>query len=114
MSADGKVEYGVYEVFVQKSHADHHVHVGSLMAPSPDLAMQLARENFLRRDSAVNLWIVPREYIYTTPYSSDFFAREMDRKYREVGGYTENGRLWRLFKEKTLTMEEIVSHIEET
>jgi ring-1,2-phenylacetyl-CoA epoxidase subunit PaaB len=104
-------EYGVYEVFVQKTQMDHHVHVGSLLAPSPELALQTARENFLRRDRAVNLWVVPREHVYATPYEGDFFAREMDRKYREVAGYTENGRLWRMFKERALDLEDIVRHV---
>lgn len=104
-------EYGVYEVFVQKTQMDHHVHVGSVLAPSPDMALQTARENFLRRDCAVNMWIVPREHVYATPYEGDFFAREMDRKYREVSGYTENGRLWRKFKERALHLEDIVRHV---
>jgi ring-1,2-phenylacetyl-CoA epoxidase subunit PaaB len=73
--------------------------------------MQWARENFLRRDSAVSLWVVQREHIDQT--STDFLARELDREYREVRGYTENGRLWRMFKEKTLTIEEIVAAVEE-
>ncbi|GGE25920.1 hypothetical protein GCM10011571_30070 [Marinithermofilum abyssi] len=107
--SEPRIDYGIYEVFVQKSHGDFHIHVGSVAAPSPDLALQTARENFLRRDRAVNLWIVPRKHVYATPYDDpDFFARETDRKYREVGGYTENGRLWRMFKEKALHLEDIV------
>lgn len=104
-------EYDIYEVFVQKSQMDTHVHVGSVLAPSPEMALQTARENFLRRDRAVNLWIVPREHVYATPYDGDFFAREMDRQYREVSGYTENGRLWRMFKERALYLEDIVRHV---
>jgi ring-1,2-phenylacetyl-CoA epoxidase subunit PaaB len=37
----------------------------------------------------------------------------MDRKYREVSGYTENGRLWRMFKEKAISLEEIVDYVKE-
>ncbi|MBD1373041.1 phenylacetic acid degradation protein [Hazenella sp. IB182357] len=103
----------VYEVFVQKSHAEQHQHVGSLIAPSPDMAVQMARENFLRRDHAVNLWVVPQSQVTSSTYGGRFFAREMDRGYREVKGYTENGRLWRMFREKVMTLEEIVAFVEE-
>jgi ring-1,2-phenylacetyl-CoA epoxidase subunit PaaB len=106
-------DYDVYEVFIQRTHTDHHVHVGSLIAPTPDVAVQTARENFLRREKAVNIWVVPRNQITATPYESDFLSREMDRKYREVSGYTENGRLWRMFKEKAISLEEIVDYVKE-
>lgn len=107
-----KVEYDVYEVFVQKSSTDHHVHVGSLIAPTPDLAIQNARENFLRRDKAINIWVVPRKAITASnEQGNDFLSREFDRKYREVAGYTENGRLWRMFKERAMQIEEIVEHV---
>ncbi|SEN52261.1 phenylacetic acid degradation protein [Lihuaxuella thermophila] len=107
-----QTEYSIFEVFIQRTQAEHHVHVGSLVAPSPDVAIQTARENFLRREKAVNIWVVPRDQITATPYEPDFFTREMDRKYREVAGYTENGRLWRMFKEKAITLEEIVAYVE--
>ncbi|WP_124726819.1 phenylacetic acid degradation protein [Staphylospora marina] len=110
MAAEKPV-FEAYEVFVQKSHMDHHVHVGSLIAPSPEVALQTARENYLRRDKAVNIWVVPQSQIFAAPYDDDFLSRELDRRYREVAGYTENGRLWRMFKEKEITIEEIVRYV---
>jgi ring-1,2-phenylacetyl-CoA epoxidase subunit PaaB len=107
-----RLEYGVYEVFVQKTQQDHHQHVGSVVAPSPDVALITARENFLRRDPAVNIWVVPREHIYATPYEGDYFARELDRRYREVSGYSENGRLWRMFKERAMDLDEMIRFVE--
>ncbi|MFC4075888.1 phenylacetic acid degradation protein [Salinithrix halophila] len=108
-------EYDVFEVFVQKTQADYHVHVGSVVAPSPDVALQTARENFLRRDQGVNIWVVPRGHVYATPYDDpDWFAREMDRKYREPSGYPENGRLWRMYRERALKLEEIVEDLHGT
>jgi ring-1,2-phenylacetyl-CoA epoxidase subunit PaaB len=105
-------EYEVYEVFVRKAHGDPHQHVGSLLASSPDLALLMARENFLRRDHADSIWVVPRRQVKSAEDAS-FLGREMDRKYREVAGYTENGRLWRMFKGKALTLEEIIAYVEE-
>ncbi|SDX23877.1 ring-1,2-phenylacetyl-CoA epoxidase subunit PaaB [Marininema mesophilum] len=106
-------EYEVFEVFVQKTQADFHTHVGSIVAPSPDVALMNARENFLRRESGVNLWVVPRQCVTATPYDTDvdWFAREMDRKYREAGGYPENGRLWKMYKERVLHLDEIVEDL---
>ncbi|SDC41544.1 ring-1,2-phenylacetyl-CoA epoxidase subunit PaaB [Melghirimyces thermohalophilus] len=105
-------EYEVFEVFVRKKKTDAHVHVGSLNAPSPDIALTTARENFLRRENAVNLWVVPRGEIHETPCDEgDWFARELDRKYREVSGYSENGRLWKTYRERALYLEEIVQDL---
>lgn len=102
----------IYEVFVQKDHLDPMIHVGSLLAPTNELALQLARENFTRRDSILRLWVVSRTQIYSS-VKDDFHSREMDRSYREVSGYTENGRLWRMFKEKAISLEEIVQYVEQ-
>ncbi|WAH35172.1 phenylacetic acid degradation protein [Alicyclobacillus dauci] len=100
--------YPVYEVFVQKSQLDSHVHVGSVLAPNPTLALQVARENFLRRDKAVNIWVVPQTEVHGTSYDEEhFFAREFDRSYREVGGYADNARRWKAFKQKMMTIDEL-------
>lgn len=97
----GQAHYEAYEVFIQKSQAEHHVHVGSVLAPSPEFALQLARENFLRRDKAVNLWVVRQRDVHATSYAdTEFFAREFVRDYREVTGYSDNARRWKAFKEK--------------
>jgi ring-1,2-phenylacetyl-CoA epoxidase subunit PaaB len=104
--------FEVYEVFIQKNHNEFHTHVGSLLATNPELALQLARENYMRREAAIQLWVVPRSQIIQSS-SPDFLVREMDHKYREVAGYTENGRLWRMFKEKAITLEEIVEYVEQ-
>ncbi|MBA4543245.1 MULTISPECIES: hypothetical protein [Thermoactinomyces] len=105
-------QYEEYEVFLRRSHQEPQVHVGSLLAPSPDVALILARENFMRRDPAVSIWVVPSKQVTEATGESGFLSREMDRKYREVAGYTENGRLWRMFKEKAITLEEIVAYVE--
>ncbi|MCS1351728.1 phenylacetic acid degradation protein [Mechercharimyces sp. CAU 1602] len=105
MSQQGQQgEYEIYEVFVQKTHKDMHMHVGSVKAPSAEFALQVARENFLRRDEAISLWVVRQAVIHHAP-GERFFTRSMDRSYREVKGYTENGRLWRTYREHPLPVE---------
>ncbi|TCS96850.1 phenylacetic acid degradation protein [Hazenella coriacea] len=101
----------IFEVFIQRSSTEHHTHVGSLLSPSADLAILLARENFLRRENAISVWVVPRSQVTETS-NPDELSKEMDKSYREVRGYTENGRLWRMFKEKAISLEEIVAYVE--
>jgi len=105
-------DYEPYEVFIQKSHLEQHTHVGSVLAPTSEMALQVARENFLRRDEAVNLWVVRQKDIHATSYEEQtFFGREFDKKYRDVTGYADNARRWKAFKEKVLTLEEIIEDV---
>lgn len=104
-----KVTFTTYEVFVQKDHKSHHEHVGSVLAGSPEDAIILAKENFLRRDPCVNLWVVQREHIHATSYSDpDFFAQETDRSYRLLSGYKSNHDKWRKYRKQMLTLQELV------
>jgi ring-1,2-phenylacetyl-CoA epoxidase subunit PaaB len=104
--------YVSYEVFVQYQQLEHHRHVGSVLAASADVALQLARENFLRRDDAVSIWVAPTSQITMTQHGdADFFAREFDRDYRRVDGYSDNARRWKAFKQKSLEFEDVVQDV---
>ncbi len=48
-----------YEVFKQDNPKKRHEAVGSVHAPDAELALQNARDVFVRRPSAVSLWVVP-------------------------------------------------------
>lgn len=52
-----------YEVFKQDNPRKPHEAVGSVHAPDDELALQNARDVFVRRPSAVSLWVVPAESI---------------------------------------------------
>lgn len=104
-----QVSYATYEVFVQRDHKSQHEHVGSILAGSPEDAIIMARENFLRRDPAVSVWVVRREDIHATAYEDrDFFARETDRSYRVLAGYKSNNDKWRKYRKNMLTLQELV------
>lgn len=105
--AENKPIFNVYEVFIQKDHASPHVWVGSVDAGSQDDALLLARENFLRRDKAVSIWVVKQEHIGKTDYEdTDFFARETDKQYRMLSGYNKtNAEKWRKYKRNLLDLE---------
>ncbi|GMA49386.1 hypothetical protein GCM10025857_07430 [Alicyclobacillus contaminans] len=106
--------YEVYEIFVQHDALQSHHHVGSVWAASPEWAIQMARENFLRRDHAVSLWAVRRADIHATAGEDrDFFAREFDRTYREVSGYADNAQRWKRFKARAMTLDEVIDDVRE-
>ena len=81
-------EWELWEVFQQVRRGEHHQHVGAVHAPDPEMALVLAKENFVRRGQAVNLWVVPASCIFATSYEdSDIFQQGSDKSYREVWGY---------------------------
>ena len=99
--------FRVYEIFVQKDHHSPHTWVGSVDAGSPDDALLLAREAFLRREPAVSLWAVEQTAVHRTDYEDrDLFARETDKRYRTLAGYsTANAERWRKYKRALLDLE---------
>ena len=52
-----------YEVFKQDSERKVHEAVGSVHAPDGEMALLAARNVFVRRPSAVSLWVAPAEGI---------------------------------------------------
>ena len=54
-----------YEVFKQDNPRKPHEAVGSVHAPDDELALQNARDVFVRRPSAISLWVVPASAILT-------------------------------------------------
>ncbi|SIS94469.1 phenylacetic acid degradation protein [Alicyclobacillus vulcanalis] len=107
----GQVTYDVYEIFVQSAHAEPHVHVGSLVAPSAEWALELARENFLRRAKAVSVWAVRRGDVHTKEDDPDWFAREFDRTYRDVSGYSDNAKRWKRFKAQAMNIDDVIADV---
>jgi ring-1,2-phenylacetyl-CoA epoxidase subunit PaaB len=104
---DGALLFTVYQVFIQKDHASPHVWVGSVDAGSPDDALLLARESFLRRDPAVSIWVVRSEDVHKTDYQDrEFFAVETDKSYRMLTGYSkQNAERWRKYRRNLLDLE---------
>lgn len=52
-------------VFQQEGQGQPFVHNGTVHAPDTELAMQNARDVFVRRPEATALWVVPIDAIYT-------------------------------------------------
>jgi ring-1,2-phenylacetyl-CoA epoxidase subunit PaaB len=80
--------FETYEVFEQRKRGTHHVHVGNVHAPSHELAMVFAKEQYTRRGQCVNLWVVRTSDIFVTEYmDSDIFETTATKKYREPDAY---------------------------
>lgn len=106
----GSQHYDVYEVFVQRDPLGYHTHIGSVVAASSEMAQMVARENFLRRDTAISIWVVRQTNIHETSYEdTDFFVnRATDKSYRDVAGYVDNAKKWKAFKERAITIDDLV------
>jgi ring-1,2-phenylacetyl-CoA epoxidase subunit PaaB len=73
-----------YEVFHQSKKGEAHIHVGSVHAPDPQFALQMARDQFARRLKCVSIWVVNTRDIIATNYQDDtFFAQVTDKSYRD-------------------------------
>ncbi len=101
----------VYEVFSQKDALSFATHVGSVRAPSPEMALQLAREAYFRRESAFDIWVIPassithgRDFRHTLPSAPETKA------YRMPQGY-DNGPLWKKFKAHAQTIEDVAKEM---
>jgi ring-1,2-phenylacetyl-CoA epoxidase subunit PaaB len=79
----------LYEVFVRSKRGLNHVHVGSLHAPDPQLALRNARDLYTRRNEGVSIWVVPAASITaSSPDEKDpFFAPAGDKVYRHPTFY---------------------------
>ena len=53
-----------YEVFKQDSPKKPHTSVGTVHAPDAELALLNARDVFVRRPSAVSIWVVPATAVF--------------------------------------------------
>ncbi len=77
-------QWDTYEVFHQKKKGDPHIHVGAVHAPDPQMALQMARDQFARRLQCVSLWVVNSRHITETDYQDErFFAQWIDKSYRD-------------------------------
>lgn len=90
-----------YEVFHQQKSGARHIHVGSLHAPSRELALLLAKEQYGRRGQTHNLWVVNTADIFTMRSDdADVFATTPEKKYRDVAAYMVRNKVEAFKKEQ--------------
>jgi len=78
------------EVFHQAKTGARLIHVGSLHAPSPDLALVFAKEQYGRRATTTDMWVVRTADIFTLRRQDvDMFETAPEKLHREPQGYME-------------------------
>lgn len=83
-------QFQTFEVFVQSKTGGHHAHVGSVHAPTPEIAMSYAKEQYGRRGQTFNIWIVETSHIHVLDQAdADFFETVPEKGYREVAAYAK-------------------------
>ncbi|TVT52557.1 1,2-phenylacetyl-CoA epoxidase subunit B [Amycolatopsis rhizosphaerae] len=89
MSDTQRSGWPLFEVFVRGKRGLNHVHVGSLRAPDPDMALRNARDLYTRRNEGVSIWVVrSADITASSPDEKDpFFAPAADKVYRHPTFY---------------------------
>lgn len=89
-SAARRAEWPLYEVFIRSRRGLNHVHVGSLHAPDPEMALRHARDLYTRRNEGVSIWVVAaKDIVASSPEEKDpFFAPAADKIYRHPTFYS--------------------------
>jgi ring-1,2-phenylacetyl-CoA epoxidase subunit PaaB len=87
--APPQADWPLYEVFLRGKRGLNHVHVGSLHAADPRMALHHARDLYTRRNEGVSIWVVPSAAITaSSPDEKDpFFAPSGDKVYRHPTFY---------------------------
>ena len=63
MSSDVQKEWPLWEVFVRSKAGLDHKHCGSLHAPDANMAIQMARDVYTRRQEGCSVWVVQSDQI---------------------------------------------------
>jgi len=83
-----------YQVFHQKKRGEQHHHVGIVHAPTAEMALLFAKEQYGRRQKCVNMWVVPTTAVLAfDTEDEDIFASATEKMYREAGGFKVMDRI---------------------
>lgn len=83
-------DWPLWEVFLRSKQGLDHKHCGSLHAPDGQLALQMARDVYTRRQEGVSIWVVRADQIIASDPADKaaFFDPMQDKIYRHPTFYT--------------------------
>ena len=91
LAGEGRVraEWPLWEVFVRSKAGLDHKHCGSLHAADPQMAIQLARDVYTRRQEGTSVWVVRSDQIVASDPGDKaaFFDPMADKVYRHPTFY---------------------------
>ena len=87
MSTDN--QFPLWEVFVQTKSGLPFKHAGSVHASDAEMALQMARDLYTRRNEGTSLWVIPASQIVASNPSDaeEFFDPSNDKIYRHPTFY---------------------------
>lgn len=87
--SDIQKEWPLWEVFVRSRNGLDHKHCGSVHAPDPKLALQVARDVYTRRQEGVSIWVVLADNIIASDPDAkpELFDPAEDKIYRHPTFY---------------------------
>ena len=87
--SDIQKEWPLSEVFVRSRNGLDHKHCGSVHAPDPKLALQVARDVYTRRQEGVSIWVVLADNIIASDPDAkpELFDPAEDKIYRHPTFY---------------------------
>ncbi|WP_430789913.1 1,2-phenylacetyl-CoA epoxidase subunit PaaB [Virgibacillus flavescens] len=103
--------YKEYEVFSKKSVKAPIQHQFSLLAPNEEMALNMALENFMRREEILDVWVVERSNIRSlSSEERQQWTQRIDNKdYRTTKGYGYLRQKWKEKEQGMLDETEIMS-----
>ncbi|GAA0465770.1 1,2-phenylacetyl-CoA epoxidase subunit PaaB [Alkalibacillus silvisoli] len=103
--------YQEYEVFSKKSNKTPMQYQFSLLAPNEEMALNMAVENFMRREDVLDVWVVKRSNIrsMTSEERIDLTKRLDNKDYRKTKGYGYLRKKWKEKEQGMLDEKEIMS-----
>ncbi|MCG1021030.1 1,2-phenylacetyl-CoA epoxidase subunit PaaB [Sutcliffiella horikoshii] len=102
--------YKEFEVFSKRTHTAPMQYQFSLLAPNEEIALVMAQENFMRREPAVDIWVVQRRDIRKMSQEERQSLQRIDNKdYRNTKGYGYLKKKWRHYEQGMLDEQEIMS-----
>lgn len=90
----GEQQWPTYEVFHQAKKGKQVVHCGIVHAPSPELALVFAKEQYGRRQTTTDLWVVKTTDVFTLGHElEDIFDTTPEKTFRDPGAYKVRDRI---------------------
>ncbi|MDC9592911.1 1,2-phenylacetyl-CoA epoxidase subunit PaaB [Xenorhabdus sp. IM139775] len=82
-------DWPLYEVFVRSKQGLAHRHVGSLHAADDQMALENARDAYIRRNEGCSIWVVQSRYLVASQPEDRgaFFDPSEDKIYRHPTFY---------------------------
>ena len=84
-----KKNWPLWEVFIRSKAGLNHRHSGSLHAADADMALEMARDVYTRRNEGVSIWVVEASKIHASQFedNASFFEPAEDKVYRHPTFY---------------------------